>query len=188
MYTQLNLLEVSNDGELGVVSKRDDEFMDHKAKDTHHGGTAVVELDGTLLKLGFFIKVIPSKVNVSIAEVTREFSISGHFTHECAFQDTDKGNDLDNTGGGDVVGSKDGGNTVGVRVEAVTSVVDASGQVNTGTSGDLTQEGKHTDTAVLDFDVTETVETFLCGVSGEQAEGIEETKRGLGCNVQCSVV
>jgi hypothetical protein len=175
-----NLLEVSNDGELGVISKRNDEFVNHEAKDTHHGGTSVVELNSTLLKLGLLIKVIPAKVDVSIAEVTGEFSVSGNFTHEGAFQDTNKGNDLDNASGGDGVGAKDGGNTVGEGVKAVSGVVDVSGQVNTGTGGDLAKEGKHTDTAVLDFDVTETVKTFLSGVSREKAKGIEEAKRRLG--------
>src|SRR6056300_650739 len=67
------LLKVSNDGKIGVITKRDDLFMDHKSEDTEHSGTAIVELDGTLLKLGFFIKVIPAEVDVSITEVTDVF-------------------------------------------------------------------------------------------------------------------
>ena len=43
-----NLLEVANDWEVCVISKGDDLLMDHKSKDSHHGGTAVVELDSTL--------------------------------------------------------------------------------------------------------------------------------------------
>ena len=38
---------------------------------------------------------------------------------------------------------------------------------------------KHTDAAVLDLDVTEAVEALLVGIL-EEAEGIEEAKRGLG--------
>jgi hypothetical protein len=30
-------------------------FVDHESEDTHHGSTSVVELDGTLLELGFFV-------------------------------------------------------------------------------------------------------------------------------------
>ena len=48
--------------------------VDHKTEETHLGGTAVVELDGTLLELGFFVKRVPAKVEVSVSEVTREFS------------------------------------------------------------------------------------------------------------------
>ena len=49
-------------------------LVNHKSEDTHLGGTAVVELDGTLLELGFIIKRVPAKVEVSVSEVTREFS------------------------------------------------------------------------------------------------------------------
>eukprot|EP00585_Thalassiosira_rotula_P016193 CAMPEP_0196168690 /NCGR_PEP_ID=MMETSP0911-20130528/3377_1 /TAXON_ID=49265 /ORGANISM="Thalassiosira rotula, Strain GSO102" /LENGTH=67 /DNA_ID=CAMNT_0041434735 /DNA_START=83 /DNA_END=282 /DNA_ORIENTATION=+ len=44
----VNLYKVSNDGKIGIISKGNNLLVDHKAKDTHHGGTAVVELDGTL--------------------------------------------------------------------------------------------------------------------------------------------
>jgi hypothetical protein len=37
---------------------------------------------------------------------------------------------------------------------------------------------KLADTAVLELDVTETLETLLVGV-GEETEGVEESKRGL---------
>jgi len=43
---------------------------------SHHGSTSVVELDGTLLKLGFFIKSIPAEVDVSVTEVTGEFGVA----------------------------------------------------------------------------------------------------------------
>ena len=61
-------MEVSNDGKSRVVSERDDLLMEHKSKDTHHSDTAVVELSGTLGKLGLLIKVIPAEVNVSVTE------------------------------------------------------------------------------------------------------------------------
>jgi len=78
-----DLSEVANDGKIGIISKRDDLLVDHKSKDSELGGTAVVELDGTLLKLGLFIKVIPSEVDVSVTEVTNVFiSGSWNITHE----------------------------------------------------------------------------------------------------------
>ena len=67
------LLEVSNDGKIRIISKRNDLLMDHKSKDSHHGGTAVVELNGTLGKLGLLIKINSAEVNVSIMEVTNMF-------------------------------------------------------------------------------------------------------------------
>ena len=47
-----------------------------------------------------------------------------------------------------------------------------------GTGDDVPKEGKHGDAAVLDLNVTEALETLLVGI-GEEAEGVEESKRGL---------
>ena len=66
----MNLLKVADDWKIGIVTKGLDLLVDHKSENSKHGGTAVVKLDGTLLKLGLLIKVIPSEVNVSITEVT----------------------------------------------------------------------------------------------------------------------
>ena len=174
------LLKVSDDWKIGVVSEGDDKFVNHKSKDTHHGGTSVVQFDGTLLKLGLFIKVIPSEVDVSVTEVTWEFGHSWDLTHEGAFKDTNEGDDLNNSGGGDVVLAEDGGNTVGVRIEGVTRVVNVSWKVDSGTGGDLAKEGQLTDASVLDLNVTKTVESFLGGITRKHTEGIEESKWWLG--------
>jgi len=48
--------------------------VNHKSQKTHHGSTALVELDGTLLQLGLFIKGVLSEVNEVVTEVTDEFS------------------------------------------------------------------------------------------------------------------
>mmetsp|Transcript_18965 Transcript_18965/g.28633 ORF Transcript_18965/g.28633 Transcript_18965/m.28633 type:complete len:235 (-) Transcript_18965:68-772(-) len=175
-----NLLKVSNDGKIGIISKRLDLLMDHKSEDSEHGSTAVVQLNGTLLKLGLFIKVIPAEVNVSVTEVTNVFvSGSGNITHEGDLQPSNEGDDLALSLEGDGVRSDQGGNTVGEGVEGVSGVVDVSGKVDSGTGDNLAKEGKLSDTSVLDLNVTETVETFLGAVSGEHAEGIEESKRRL---------
>jgi hypothetical protein len=173
-------LKVSDDGKIGVVSKGLDLLVDHKSEDSEHGGTAVVELDGTLLKLGLFIEVIPAEVDVSVTEISNVLiSGSGDITHEGNLQQTDEGDDLALSLEGDGIRSDQGGNTVGEGVEGVSSVVDVSGEVDSGTGDDLAKEGKLSDTSVLDLNVTETVETLLCAVSGEHAEGIEESKRRL---------
>ena len=172
---------MANDWEVSIVAKGNDLLVDHKAEDSHHGGTAVVELDGTLGKLGLSIKVIPSEVNVAVTEVTNVLvSGSGHITHEGALQNTDGGDHLNKAGGGDGVGAEKGGNTVGEGVEGVSGVVDGSGKVDSGAGHNLAQEGKLGDTSVLDLDVSEAVEALLGAVTGEHAEGIEESKRRLG--------
>jgi hypothetical protein len=171
---------VSDDWKIGIISKRNDAFVNHKSKNSHHGGTSVVQFNGTLRELGLFIKVIPSEVDVTVTEVTGEFGKSWNLTHESAFEDSNSGDHLHNSGGGDVVVSEDGSNSIGERVEGVTSVVDGSWKVESGTGGDLAKEGQHTDASVLDLDVTKTFESFFGGITREKTERIEEAKRRLG--------
>jgi hypothetical protein len=175
-----HLYKVSDDWKIGIISKRNDAFVNHKSKNSHHGGTSVVQFNGTLLKLGLFIKVIPSEVDVSVTEVTGEFGKSWNLTHEGAFEDSNGGDHLHNSGGGDVVVSEDGSNSIGERVEGVTSVVDGSWKVESSTGGDLAKEGQHTDASVLDLDVTKTFESLFGGITREKTERIEEAKRRLG--------
>jgi hypothetical protein len=179
-----HLHKVADDRKIRVISEGDDLLMDHKSKDSHHGGTAVVELDGTLGELGLLIKVIPAEVDVSVAEVT-DVLVSGsrNVAHEGALQDTDEGDDLDKSRGGDGVGAEEGGDTVGEGVEGVTRVVDISGEVDSGAGHNLAQEGELGDTSVLDLDVTEAIESLLGNIAGEHAEGIEESERGLGAEL-----
>jgi hypothetical protein len=129
---------------------------------------------------GFLIKVIPSEVNVSVTEVTNELvSSSWNRLHESTFQHGNEGNDLDKTGSGDAVRSEKGGNTVGVRVEGVSGVVDGSRKVDSGTGGDLAQKGQLCNTSVLDFDISKTIEAGFIFTT-QLSKGIEETKRWLG--------
>mmetsp|Transcript_12001 Transcript_12001/g.15642 ORF Transcript_12001/g.15642 Transcript_12001/m.15642 type:complete len:224 (+) Transcript_12001:106-777(+) len=175
----LHLDKVSNDGEVRVVAKGNNLLMDHESKDTHHGGTAVVELNGTLGELGLLIKVIPSEVNVSVTEVTNVLvSSSRNITHEGALQPSDEGKDLDKSSSGDGVRSEEGGNTVGEGVEGVSGVVDGSRKVESSAGDNLSKEGKLSDTAVLDLDVSEAVESLLVSLI-EESEGVEEANRGL---------
>ena len=155
-------------------------FVDHESKDSHHGGTAVVELDGTLGELGLFVEVVPSEVEGSVTEVTDEL-VSGSFDvlHDSKLEDGDKGNNLCQTGLRDGVVTGNGGPSVGEGVKAISGVVDGSRKVGSVTGGDLSKEGKHTNTSVLDFDVSETVEVFLVTVFNE-SERIEESERWLG--------
>jgi len=44
--------------------------MNHQSEDTHHSSSAVVELNGALTELGFFIERVPAKVNEAITKVT----------------------------------------------------------------------------------------------------------------------
>ena len=139
-----NLLKVSDDGKIRVVSKRDDLLVDHKSEDTEHGGTAVVELDGTLLELGLLGEGIPAEVEGTVAEVTGEFTglgTVGGVLHDEELEEANEEEDLDETSLGDGVGAEDGGETVGEGIEGVSSLVDGSVEVDAGTGDDLAEEG-----------------------------------------------
>ena len=170
---------MTNDWKIRVVSNFLDLFVDHKSKNTELSGTSVVELDGTLLDLFFFREGVPSEVNVSVTQVTNEFvSSSWNILHEGDFEETDEADDLSNSVEWNGIRSLDGGNTVRVRVEGVTRVVNVSWKVDSGTGDDVSKEGQLGNTSVLDLNVTKTVEAFFVG-SVEQTKGIPETKRRL---------
>ena len=171
---------MSDDREVGIVSKRNDLLVDHKSEDSGHGSASVVEFDGTLGELLFLVELIPSEVNVSVAEVTDELvSGSGDILHETNFEESDESNKLDKSGSRDGVRSDKGGNSVGERVEGVSGEINVSGKVDSSSGGDLSKEGKHTNTSVLDFNVSETVESLLVDVTVEESERIEESEGWL---------
>ena len=51
--------------------------MDHQTKDTHLGGTAIVQFDGTLLHLPVIRLFGPAKVKGAVTEVTLEIGTAG---------------------------------------------------------------------------------------------------------------
>ncbi len=152
--------------------------MDHQSKNSHHCRTSVVQLNSTLGKLGRLIECVPSKVNSAVTEITNEFVLAGHILHDTELKEANEEKDLELSVHGDGVGAEKGGKTVGVGVEGIAGGVNVSGDVNSSTGNDVTQEGKLANTAVLDLDVTKTIEAGLAGIV-EQAEGVEETERGL---------
>ncbi len=156
--------------------------MDHKSEDSHHGGTSVVQLNSTLGKLGLLIEGVPSKVEGTVTEVTWEitgFSTVGRVLHDGKLEQANEGNNLSESGAGDGIGSGDGSPSVGKTVEGVTSVVNVTRKVDAIAGDDLSQESKLSDTSVLDLNVSKAVEALLVGTI-EQAEGVEESKGGLG--------
>jgi len=171
------LYKVSDDGKVGVVSDLDHFFVSHESDDTEHGGAAVVQFDCALLEFGFLVELVPSEVDVPVSEVTREFvSGSWHVLHEGNFEESDEADDLSDTLERDGIGSLDGGDAVRVRSEAVSGEVDVTPEMDSGSCDDLSQNGKHTNTSVLDFGVSQTVEVFLVGVAVQQTQRIEESE------------
>jgi hypothetical protein len=150
--------------------------VDHKGKDSHLGGTALVELDGALLELGLFIEGVPAEVDGSVTEVTREFGFAGHVKHDGRFEDSNKEKKLDKSTSGDLL---EGGETVGDGRKGLSGEIDGSRKTDAGFLDEVSNNGEHRDASVLDLDGTEAVELLLVTI-GDKAKGIEESKRSLG--------
>ena len=101
--------------------------MDHQSEDTHLSGTSLVELNSTLLELRFGVKLVPSKVNESISEITRELSLSSDVLHDEKLQEANEANNLGKSlswdGGEGSKASRD-------RGEGVTGKVNVSRKAN----------------------------------------------------------
>ena len=75
-------------------------FVNHKSKNSHHSGTAVVELDTTLEKLGLLVKGVPARVD-SVTEVTSEFSLASYVLHYASLKESDESYKLKEAGSWD---------------------------------------------------------------------------------------
>ena len=160
-------------------------LVDHKSEDAHHSGTSVVQLNGTLLELGVLIEGVPAEVDVPVAEVADEVTgrgAVGRVLHDEKLQQTNEEEDLARSRSGDGVGSADGSEAIGERVEGISRHVDISREVESGACRDLSQECELGDAAVLDLDVTEAVEAVLVGAV-EHAERVVESEGRLGAEL-----
>ena len=110
---------------------------------------------------------------------TYEFSSASKIPHDGNLKESNERNNLDDTFLWDRVGSSNGTKSNTEVREFVARGINVSGQEDTEASGDLSQESKHTDTAMLDLNFPQLVESALVGI-GNQTQGIEETKRRLG--------
>jgi hypothetical protein len=158
--------------------------VNHKSKDSHHSSTSVVKLNSTLGKLGLLIEGVPSEVKRSVTEVSGELSLSGNILHDEKLKDSNECDDLKKSSLGDCSNSSP---AVGDGVEGVSGVVNVSGKVNTSTVDDVSEEGKLTDTSVLDLNITEAVETLLVSII-KKSKRVEESKRRLDSELSLECV
>mmetsp|Transcript_16822 Transcript_16822/g.33590 ORF Transcript_16822/g.33590 Transcript_16822/m.33590 type:complete len:115 (-) Transcript_16822:87-431(-) len=89
--------------------------VDGKAKDSHHGGTAIVELNGTLLVLLLVVEGVPAKIDTEghVAEVTGEFTGASNVTHDEKLEPADEEDDLEEARAGDGIGAVKGIEAIG---------------------------------------------------------------------------
>jgi hypothetical protein len=154
-------------------------FVNHKGKDSHLGGTALVELDGTLGELGLLIERVPSVVDGSVTEVSGEFGFTGDVLHDRGFEDSNKEEELNKSTSRDLL---EGGETVRDGRKGLSGVVNGSRKTDASFLDKVSNNGEHRDTSVLDLDGAEAVELLLVTI-GDEAKGIEESKRSLSTNL-----
>ena len=157
--------------------KRDTQlFVDHQTEHTHLGGASLVQFDGALLELGFFIKCIPAKVDGTVAEIGAEFGLAGQVGHDASLEETNEKKELNESAGGD---GFEGSKSVGDGCEGGSREVNVSRKTNSGLLDEVSDNTEHANTSVLDLNESEAVKLRLVTIS-DKAKGIEEAKRGLG--------
>jgi hypothetical protein len=150
--------------------------VDHQGEHTHLGGTSLVQFNGTLGQLGISIERVPAKVKGAVTEITNKFVFASGILHDSKFKQTNEEEDLQGAG------NWDGERGIPARSkvrELGSRVVNVTWEVDAGLVDKVSDNSKHADTPVLDFNISETVELGLVTV-GNKAKGIEETKRSLG--------
>ena len=139
---------------------------------------SVVELDSTLLGLLSLRKVLPAR-GESVAEVSHELSLAVDVLHDKELQESDKENDLGQAVGRDLAQA---GNTGLDGRELGSGLIDSSRETVSTGSDQVSKDSQHRDTAVLELDVTETVEPCLVLLI-DKVERVPESKRFLGSNL-----
>mmetsp|Transcript_4199 Transcript_4199/g.11406 ORF Transcript_4199/g.11406 Transcript_4199/m.11406 type:complete len:264 (-) Transcript_4199:10-801(-) len=160
-------------------------FVSNKSPNSHHCRAALVQFNGALLELGCFIQLIPSKVQGTIAVVTREGRISRHVA-VASFRQEGKEDHLTNHV--QSVGRISKGR------KGLQSVGDAFGarESDSGSGGQVANDGEHGNTTVLDFAFAEFVKVVLVAIGNQVeripvAEGSDNSGnigKGLGPSVQ----
>ena len=140
-----------------------DGFVVDQTGDSHHGGTSVVEFDRSLLDLGGIVEFVPSKVEGSVAVVTDEFGLVVE----------PGGIAVDNGGNGEEgehlkkdVLSVLGGKEVVEGLESGRNIT-GSRESDSGGGRQVSDNGKHGNTSVGEFVLSEEVELFLVAIFAE---------------------
>mmetsp|Transcript_24947 Transcript_24947/g.71262 ORF Transcript_24947/g.71262 Transcript_24947/m.71262 type:complete len:228 (-) Transcript_24947:26-709(-) len=153
-------------------------FMNHKTKDTHHGGAAVVQFDSPLAFLLFGGECVPPKVDVIIPEVSDELPVSGNILHNGELQESNEEEDLEEASSGNFRESSD---TSGDRSEGGTCEVDVPRETEASSRQNVSKDSKHGNTSVLDLDVSQSVEAVFIGIC-QKAQGVEKSEGRLGAD------
>ena len=158
-------------------------LMGDQTPDTHHCGASVVELNSALLQFLLVAELVPSKVKGAASVITDELG-------------GDTG-DLAGISVADLSHNKEGGHLVehhhaigGLEKgreggKAIGDVL-GTGEANTGGGGQVSDDGKHGDAAVLQLTLTEGIELGLGTVLAE-LKGVKIAQRRHGAELLAQV-
>mmetsp|Transcript_5288 Transcript_5288/g.12325 ORF Transcript_5288/g.12325 Transcript_5288/m.12325 type:complete len:263 (-) Transcript_5288:212-1000(-) len=149
-------------------------FGDHVSKDSHHGGTSVVQFNIKLAGLFFGVLDVGSEVTNSVVSVV----LGGR--HPCEFDKGEEGEDLKKTGVGDGTDSINSG--WDIREFKVLGSGEVSIENNVVVVDDDTDNGSHGNTSVLTFDSTTTFKRL--GLRFEPSKRIIDSQRGSDTNLE----
>eukprot|EP00618_Florenciella_parvula_P019197 CAMPEP_0119540432 /NCGR_PEP_ID=MMETSP1344-20130328/52321_1 /TAXON_ID=236787 /ORGANISM="Florenciella parvula, Strain CCMP2471" /LENGTH=212 /DNA_ID=CAMNT_0007584179 /DNA_START=48 /DNA_END=684 /DNA_ORIENTATION=- len=164
-------LKVEEDVRLAVNA-----LVHHEGEDAHLRGTAVVELDGTLLELLLRGELVPAEVDEAVAEVTRELAEAGHVTHDEDLEGAAEENNLPETSSRELGEGREAGRHVSEG--ELLRVGDHAREADAVRGHDVAEDGKHRHAAVLELDATEAVEALLVDVL-HKADRVPEAERLL---------
>mmetsp|Transcript_14173 Transcript_14173/g.21376 ORF Transcript_14173/g.21376 Transcript_14173/m.21376 type:complete len:212 (-) Transcript_14173:43-678(-) len=169
------------------ISRQDGDtklFVNHKPKNTHLCRTSVIKLNRPLLQLGRIIKLVPSKVKLSITEITDELRLViqpiGIAIHD--LRHGKESHHLRQNGLAIIARSKSL-----PRSESSRNIRGKVGETVSTRGGEVSHDGEHGNASMLQFDETKAIESFLVGII-EHSEWIEESEGGLSSEfgVECS--
>jgi hypothetical protein len=146
-------------------------FVGNKSPDTHHGGTSVVQFDGTLFQLGGIIKLVPAKVKGTVTVVTDEFGFvvqPGSITVD-NFGNSEESKHLDK----DILAIS------GVQkcLPRGHTVRDTFGtrEADSSSGGQVSDNSQHRNTSVLDLAFAKSIELFLVSI-GDKLQRIPQSQ------------
>ena len=150
--------------------------VDHQGEDTHLCGTSLVKLDGALAALPFIGLLVPTEVDVVVTEVTQELRLSGFWPDITGvsvegFHDTPSEEHLDE----DLEGK-------GIPCGETAWDVLGTWESYSGVGDQVTDNSQHSNTSVLQFNVTETFE--VDGITiGNDSQWVPESQWNLGTDL-----
>jgi hypothetical protein len=163
--------------------------VDDQTPNAHHGGPAVVDLNRAFLGLPLVTLTRPFEIGLT----GRAGVVAGELPaleRRCAnLHAKDEHHDLHETGGWDGIQTRQTGRHIGKG--DVTA--EHTGETHTGEGDEITNDGEHGNTAVLELTESQAVKLFLRRVR-RQLERVEKAEWRLGTNllgvvgVQCHTV